>query len=111
MAKGSQVEGEKSENLSALPIRSGSSEVVPAMPLLSRPKAGSALPVTLAASSTFRTWASTKAVGTSSFILENSSVSFREDEGGSGGREAVLATPVKSHLSIKTSMEPDRCLS
>lgn len=43
------------------------------MPLLSRPKAGSALPVTLAASSTFRTWASTKAVGTSSFILENSS--------------------------------------
>lgn len=54
------------------------------MPLLSKPKAGSALPVTLAASSTFRTWASTKAVGTSSFILENSSARPREDEAGSG---------------------------
>lgn len=98
------VKVEESDTWQPLPIRSGSSDVVPAIPLLSRPKAGSALPVTLAASSTFRTWASTKAVGTSSFILENSSARSREDKAGGRGGQAVLAVPAKAasqaHLFI-----------
>ncbi len=61
-----------------LPVFSGSSEAVPAMPLFSRPNAGSTFPVLRAASCTFFTCASTSSVGTSSRTRENSSTNERK---------------------------------